>query len=915
MHHRLPVVTPARLIAPARCALQPRLSRSMRRALPARLIAFACILAATATAAALLLVPHAHAQAPAAYDHSAAPVGHVVRLAEPVRVDGVLDEEVWRTAPAVTEFRQLVPVEGAPATERTEIRFAYDDHALYIGARMYDRHPVTTRLGRRDMTMSASDWLTIIFDSYHDHRTAFGFEVNPSGVRRDQTRTETREDDSWDPVWEAATTIDDEGWTAEIRIPFSQLRFNPAAEQVWGLQVERQVARNREFSVFSFTPTTEPGGIPRFGHLHGLRELRTGRRLEVLPYSVLRAESIDRRGNPFRENREVGASAGVDLKYRVTTDLTLDMTVNPDFGQVEVDPARVNLTAIETHFDERRPFFIEGAEIFNFGTGGGNSVFYSRRIGRAPQLLPPTQARDVADVARIMGAAKLTGRTAGGWSVGVLNALTGREEALFRDFDDLDQRATAEPLTNYFVGRLRRDLRAGQSVAGGMLTMVHRDLDSDVAHAELRTAAYTGGLDFRHEWAGRTWALNGFLSGSHVRGSADAIALAQRSPWRYFQRPDADHLDYDPGRTSLTGLSSQVQLTHRRGRHWRYSLLGGTTTPGYEVNDIGFQYRADRIDGQGSITYAEPRPGSLFRSWQTNATFRAERNYDRETIMNRASLEAFGQFLNYWNGFVMVGLNGRALDDRLTRGGPASERPSQLQLNTSLSSDSRRMVSAGGGVGYARNEAGGWGAGIAVGITVRPAPSWNFTIGPNFERGRSLAQYLGVRTDETATHTYGRRYLFAELEQSILGIETRLNVTVSPSLSLQVYAQPYIASADFGAPAELSAPRAYDFAVYGRDIGEVEAVQGGVRIWPQGRTGAAPSFVVPHRDFTLRSLRGNAVLRWEYRPGSTLFVAWQQERASVLDSGVFDLDRDRAALFNARPDNVLVLKVNYWLNP
>jgi hypothetical protein len=302
---------------------------------------------------------------------ASAPVAHAVRMVEAVRIDGVLDEAIWRSAPAITAFTQLVPTEGAPMSERTEVRFAFSETALYIAARMYDSEPVTTRLGRRDGSMAASDWLTIIIDSYHDHRTAYGFEVNPSGVRRDQTRAEGRgEDDSWDPVWEAATSIDDEGWSAEIRIPFSQLRFNPLEAQTWGLQVERQIARTREFGVFAFTPTSQPGGIPRFGHLEGLRELRTGKRLELLPYTVLRGESIDRLGNPYREKREGGAAVGADVKYRLTSDLTLDVTVNPDFGQVEVDPAQVNLTAIETVFQEKRPFFVEGSEIFGFGAGG-----------------------------------------------------------------------------------------------------------------------------------------------------------------------------------------------------------------------------------------------------------------------------------------------------------------------------------------------------------------------------------------------------------------------------------------------------------------------------------------------------------------------------------------------------------------
>ncbi|HEX6133133.1 MAG TPA: DUF5916 domain-containing protein [Longimicrobiales bacterium] len=865
----------------------------------------------------LLCLPAAiHAQSgPAEPGHAAAPVALAVPATATIRIDGVLDEAVWQSAPAVTELTQVVPAEGEPATERTAVRFAFDDDALYIGARLYDRSPPTTRLGRRDGAMSASDWLTVILDTYHDHRTAFGFEINPSGLRRDQSRSDSGEDDSWDPVWEAATSIDDEGWTAEIRIPFSQLRFNPGSEQTWGVQIERQIARIREFSVFSFTPTTQPGGIPRFGHLEGLRQVSTGKRLELLPYSVVRGESIDRGDNPFRDDREVGMAVGGDVKYRITSDLTLDVTVNPDFGQVEIDPAQVNLTAIETAFEEKRPFFIEGSEIFRFGAGGGNDVFYSRRIGRAPQILPPTSRRDVADVARILGAAKLSGRSGGGWSIGVLNALTDREEALWLDPQDIEQTSTAEPLSNYFVGRLRRDMRAGQTALGGMLTMVHRDLDAEPLRATLRSAAYTGGFDFRHEWAERTWSLNGFVTGSHVRGSTDAIGSAQRSPWRYFQRPDADHLELDSTRTSLTGLSTQTTLQYRRGRHWRYTLVGGTTTPQYEVNDIGFQYRADRVDGQAGITYLEPRPGSLFRSWHANLTARAERNYAFETIMNRVAASTAFQLLNYWSGNFLIAYNGRALDDRLTRGGPSSRRPGQLQLNGGFNSDSRRAVSGGAGFGFARHDAGGWGWGAGAGISVRPTPTVTFSITPDFERSHSIAQYLGRRADSTATHTYGARYLFSTLDQTTLGVQTRLDVTFTPTLSLQVYAQPYIASADFGDAAELSAPGAYDFDVYGRDIGETEPVAGGTLIYPQGRTGAAPSFTVPDLDFTLRSLRGNAVLRWEYRPGSTIFVAWQQNRSDQHASGRFDFGRDRAALFDARPDDVLIIKLSYWINP
>jgi hypothetical protein len=503
------------------------------------------------------------------YDHERdAPVANAVRTSAPLRIDGALDEPVWRSATPISELRQLDPAEGQPVSERTEIRVLFDEEALYVGAWLFDRNAPRARLGRRDMSMAASDWLTLIFDSQHDHRTAFGFEINPAGVRRDQTRSPNNEDDSWEPVWEGATTVTDSGWFAEVRIPFSQLRFSGAKVQTWGLRVERQIARNQEFAFWPFTPRDEPGGTPRFGHLTGISNMVTGKRLEVMPYVVTRAEHIDRGGNPFRQNREYNADAGVDLKYRLSGNMTLDATVNPDFGQVEVDPAVINLTAFETFFPEKRPFFIEGSELFQFAGDGTNSMFYSRRIGRQPSLQPPYAARDVPDATRILGAAKLTGRTAGGWALGALDAVTNREIARFQPSTGVNDRLVAEPLTNYFVGRARREARGRQTATGAFIGAVHRDLETEELKDVLRSSAYTGGVDFNHQWAERTWTLDAFVAGSMVRGDTAVIRATQQLPYHYFQRPDAEHLELDPTATSLAGFATSVQLSHRVGRHW-----------------------------------------------------------------------------------------------------------------------------------------------------------------------------------------------------------------------------------------------------------------------------------------------------------------------------------------------------------
>ncbi|HUF64359.1 MAG TPA: DUF5916 domain-containing protein [Gemmatimonadaceae bacterium] len=850
----------------------------------------------------------------APYDHQRdAPVAEATRATSPIRINGVLDEPAWREARPITELVQLDPSEGQPVSERTEVRILYDEDALYVGAMLYDRSPVSARLGRRDISsMSASDWLTLIFDSNHDHRTSFGFEVNPAGVRRDQARSPQGEDDSWDPVWEAVTTVTDSGWIAEIRIPFSQFRFTRETVQTWGFQVERQIARNQEFALWPFTPRDEPGGIPRYGHLTGLQDLATGKRLEIMPYAVTRAEYVDRGANPFRTSREFSGDVGLDLKYRVSSNLTLDATVNPDFGQVEVDPAVINLTAFETIFAERRPFFIEGAELFSFGQDGSNSVFYSRRIGRQPSLSPQFAARDVPDQTRILGAVKLAGRTTGGWSSGILNAVTRREVARFQTPEGETGEIVAEPLTNYFVGRVRRETRAGQTAIGGFAGAVNRDLEGETLPSVLRSAAYTSGADLFHQWRQRTWTLQGYVVGSHVRGEREVITATQRLPYHYFQRPDADHLSLDTNATTLTGFAARLNLARRVGRNWSSSLNLNTISPKYEVSDLGFQRRADRIDAQVNLNYNESRPGTVLRRYSMYAAGLVEHNYGWENISNRLFTGGSLQLLNYWQAFAELTFSqAGTVDDRLTRGGPAAYRPGFVSMYSEVVSDQRKRLVGSFGSFLQRGPGEGSNVAIFANLTIRPASHWDVSIGPQFSHDFAEAQYLQRVADPAATHTFGARYVFAGLEQKTLAIVTRMNYTFTPGLSLQVYAQPLIASGDFGPPKEFAAPGRFEFQQYGTEVGEIVDD----RIYPTGQESGGVSFAVPQPNFNVASLRGNAVLRWEWRPGSTLYLAWQQTRSDFQPVGDFDLGRDFDALFAASPDNILLLKVSYWLNP
>ena len=885
-----------------------------------------------------------------AVPHAEAPWARAVRALADIRIDGRLDEPPWSGAAPVTEFTQMDPDEGHPVSERTEVRFVYDDDALYVGARLLDSAPVTTRLARRDAGVPDSDFFTVIVDSYHDHRTAYRFSTNPSGMKRDEVlsggsgifgggRGRGGGDSSWDPVWDVATAVTDDGWFVEMRIPFSQLRFSTAEDQVWGLQLERAINRKQERAVFSFTPKLEPGGVARYGHLGGIEGVASGRRLEILPYAGLSAEYIRQTAppdvsfsNPFRSGSDYFGRAGADLKYRLGSNLTLDATVNPDFGQVEVDPAVINLTAFETRFEERRPFFVEGGEIFQYARGGpGGStgrpptVMYSRRIGRRPQgpMASGAVFSDAPTSTTIMGAAKITGKVGDGWSVGLLEAVTGRETAPYVDGGGVRGETELEPATNYLAGRLRRDLRDGLTQLGAMATAVNRNLSGSVLTDRLRSSAYVAGVDFIHEWADRSWRINGAFSSSFVSGSEAAILRTQRSSARYFQRPDGNR-GLNPDATSLGGHYAMFDVNKQSGS-FTARLAMASISPGYEVNDIGFQTEADRIMLDTHLTWRQPRPGSWLRNWNVSGGPDGKWNTAGDRLHSEFNVNLGWQWLNYWGGSVRGVVRAPTDNDRLTRGGPLARDPQYYAGNANLYSDSRRPLGTRVGYNWAFDEAGSWSHTGSATVTYKSGEKLELQLGPRFTRSFAEAQYVTSLADPFATATFGSRYIFAPIHQTTVSLGTRLNVTFSPTLTLQVYAQPLISSGDYGGLKEFRAPGTFDFSRYGADAGSMHRLEnGGFLIDPDG-AGRAPDFTIGDRDFNVRSLRGNAVLRWEWSPGSTLFLVWQQRRYDrvlrdaydprMADGiGDFDFRYDTGELVRIRPDNIFLVKVNYWLN-
>lgn len=792
-------------------------------------------------------------------------------------IDGRDDDEIWRQAPVVTQFRQHDPVEDGDPRYRTEARIGYDERFLYVFVRAFDPAPdsVMALLSRRDVR-TPSDYVHVMVDGYHDRRTGFRFTVNPAGVKRDfYISNDGNEDASWDGVWDAATAIDSLGWTAEYRIPFSQLRFPQASEHTFGFAIWRDIARHNERISWPLFRRTQTGFVSQWGEVSGFEGLATPRRLELLPYSV--ATNAPRPTSGGRFDRHQQFSFGADVKYGVTSNLTLDGTVNPDFGQVEADPAVLNLGAFEQFFEERRPFFLEGAGIFNFA----NNLFYSRRVGRAPQLGGVYFDQDNPQNSTILGAAKLTGRTANGLNVGFLNAYAQRETGAGG--------RTIEPATNYLVTRLQRDLRNGNSGVGLMLTATNRALDDD-SRAYLRDAAYAVGMDARHRFWANNYQVGGSAVVSHVSGSPEAMLRTQRTAVHFYQRPDS-RLRIDSAMTAMTGSRLNVNFQKTGGGITRFSTGVTTTSAGYEVNDAGFLTRADITQNGNWFGLQFQKPTRAYRRLFVNFNQWNDWNTDGLRLNSGGNVNINGELPNqwwFWTGWNMNGI-GAAYDDRAARGGPALRRTFRQNGWFGFETDGRKPVAVvAEGYVVLRDEAGTSEWGIDPSVRFLVASQLQVRVGMHLSHFVNGQQWYGNFAEQDGSTSY----TFAHLDQRTSSITARLDYTMTPTLSLQVYAQPFITGGDYSDLRALDQPRARRFAD---------------RF--QSYTAREPE------DFNFKQFRSNTVLRWEYRPGSVLFLVWQQGRGQGdLDPGSFNVGRDYGNLFKTRSDNTFLIKGSYWLS-
>jgi hypothetical protein len=836
---------------------------------------------------------------------------------EQIRLDGRVDEAVWSRAPIATDFLQFEPDEGQRASQRTEARVLYGDDALYVSLRAFDTAPdsIVGQLTRRDQS-SYSDELGVIVDSYFDRRTAFHFSVNPVGVKKDVFRFEdVREDLGWDAVWDVQTTVDSEGWSAEFRIPYSQLRFRGAAEQTWGIQFLRRVARHQETSVWAPTGRSESAIVSKMGELRGLQGIDSPRRIEVAPYTLARLER--RPGNPedpFYSRNALSSTVGADVKMGVGGGLTLDLSLNPDFGQVEADPSQVNLTAFETFLPERRPFFLEGSNLFRFGLALGDgdqaaeALFYSRRVGRAPQGSVDSSLgfakRDANST--ILGALKLSGKTPSGWSVGVMNALTSEESARIQPFDGGAQYdLVIEPLSLYTVARLSRDFRAGRSAVGVVATAVNRD--GEVAEAlGIRSDAYTGGADFRHRFGGDAYQITAALMATRVEGSEQAISSAQLSAARYYQRPDAPHLAYDPTRSTLSGSSALFSVGKIAGGHLRWSTGFSARSPGFEPNDVGFMNEAGFTSAFGYAGYDQSAPIGPFRRFRVNVNAWVGSSWGRERYNPGGNVNGDFQLSNFWGGYAGVNYNATALSTGLLRGGPAFLVEPNLNGWSGLYSDARRPVQLNLHFNWnVRTESDSWSVNLNPFVSWRPSGRASLSLGSSYSRNVNTRQWIR-RLDANGPH-----YLLGGLDQTTFGLTGRVDYAFTPALSLQVYAAPFLSAGDYTDFKRVADPRAERYE------DRLELLD--ARLDDDGRytvaLGSDGSATFRDPDFDFRQFNSNVVLRWEYRPGSALYLVWSQGRTHSGGDGRFDISDNLRGLFGVHPQNVLMLKASYWINP
>jgi hypothetical protein len=826
-------------------------------------------------------------------------------------IDGSLDDLIWASVEWGSDFIEVDPDENTEPSVQTKFKIIYDQKHLYIALKALDPEPetITNRLSRRDGFVG--DRINVLIDSYHDLRTGFLFTVTAAGVRGDEFVTDNGDnvDESWNPIWSTKALIDDEGWSAEMKIPLSQLRFSGDQNQIWGLNVTRQYFKNNEFSAWNRIPVGAAGWVSEAGKLKGLTNIKPQKQIEIQPFVVTKLDSYEAEaGNPYADGNDFNVNAGLDAKIGITNDLTLDVTINPDFGQVEADPAAINLDGFEIFNRDQRPFFVENKNIFDYRFADNrNNLFFSRRIGRSPQVYPETVDGAFTDQPQnttILGAAKFSGKTKNGWSIGVLESMTSKEFTEISTNGNTTE-SLAEPFTNYFVGRVQKDFNEKNTFLGGMFTATNRSLTPEVS--DLRKSAYSGGLDFKHQWKNRAYFMEASMVMSHVQGSKESIKITQENLTHLFNRVDASHLEVDPNRTSLTGTGGRFGIGKVGGQHWNYNAGFKWVSPELELNDIGFMRSADEMIQYANLRYRTIKPVGVLRDF--NMRFNQFSSYDFEGNYNRMQYELKGStsFTNNWGIDFGAAHKPRIFSNSILRGGPRWRFSQENFQFFFVGSDQRKKFNGTIGLIHSQAKENNFSLlKFESELNYQPTNALNISLAPEYSISKNQTQYVTQSDYNSDT-----RYVLGSIDNHTLTASLRLDYTVNPNLSLQYYGQPFISRGryrDFKYVTNPVAERLNErFQPY--DTNQIGANGNDFQV-DENRDGTIDySFENP--DFSYVQFNSNFVLRWEYIPGSELFLVWSQGiTSSILSSnGLFE--GFESGILDQRPQNIFLLKATY----